>query len=105
MSDRPKLAIASLVTAVAPMLGGFILETFLSAGHDPMTVYHRLFLLQPILAILACFFLLSRVREPQSSELTTVFGAMRNIRTLGSIFGLTYVVNFVFVQNPKDKQS
>ena len=42
--------------------------------------------------------------EPQSGELTTVFGAMRNVRTLGSIFGLTYVVNFVFVKNAKDKE-
>jgi MFS family permease len=97
------IAIASLVTAIAPMLGGRILETFLAAGHDPMVVYHRLFLLQPVLAILACLVLLSRVREPQSGELTTVFGAMRNVRTLGSIFGLTYVVNFVFVKNAKDK--
>ncbi len=97
------LAIASLVTAIAPMIGGRILEQLLAAGHDPMTVYHRLFILQPALAIAACLFLLSRVREPQSGELTTVFGAMRNIRTLGSIFGLTYVVNFIFVKNPKDK--
>jgi MFS family permease len=98
------LAVSSLVTAVAPMLGGRILEAFLTPAHDAMTVYHRLFILQPALAILACLVLLSRVREPQSGELTTVFGAMRNVRTLGSIFGLTYVVNFVFVKNAKDKE-
>jgi MFS family permease len=95
------VAIASLVTAVAPMIGGWALGHFLADAHAPLAVYHRLFVIQPALAILACVALLSRVREPQSGELTTVFGAMRNVRTLGSIFGLTYIVNFVFVKNPK----
>ena len=95
------IAISSLVTAVAPMLGGLLLERLLGAGYDPMTIYHRLFLLQPVLAIAACLLLLSRVHEPRAGELTTVFGAMRNVRTLGSIFGLTYLVNFVFVKNQK----
>jgi MFS family permease len=97
------VAIASLVTAVAPMLGGRLLESLLATDYKAIDVYHYLFLLQPTLAILACLLLLSRVREPQSGELTTVFGAMRNVRTLGSIFGLTYVINFVFVKNPRDR--
>jgi len=95
------IAISSLVTAVAPMLGGVLLGNLLATDYDPMMIYHRLFLVQPILAIGACLFLLSRVHEPRAGELTTVFGAMRNVRTLGSIFGLTYLVNFVFVKNQK----
>jgi hypothetical protein len=41
---------------------------------------------------------LLRVAEPKASPLSAVFGAMRNIRTLGAMLGLTFISNYVFVK-------
>jgi MFS family permease len=94
------IAVTSLVTALAPIIGGALLQYLLSTYANPLWVYHRLFLIQPAVALLACGFLL-RLPEPDTSPLSTVVGAMRNVRTLGGIFGLTYLTNFVFVKAPK----
>ena len=67
---------------------------------DPFAVHHVCFILQPALSILGCVLLL-RVHEPRASSLTMVFGAMRNIRTLGSVLGLDFLVNYVFYRDPK----
>ena len=64
-------------------------------------MHHVCFLLQPVLA-LAGSALLLRVPEPQASPLTMVFGAMRNIRTLSGVFGLSFLVNYVFYRPQKD---
>jgi hypothetical protein len=62
-------------------------------------VYHVCFVLQPVLALAGCTLLL-RVHEPQASSLTMVFGAMRNIRTLSGVLGLSFLVNYVFYRQP-----
>ena len=97
------LAITSLVTAVAPMFGGWLLERLLDSGADPLRTYHQLFLIQPVVALLACS-IMWRVHEPQASPLSSVVGAMRNVRTLAAVFGLTFLINFVFVKNPKKQR-
>ena len=94
------LAITSLVAAVAPIAGGWILTRALAHWSDSLAVYHVCFLLQPVLALSGCLLLL-RVREPQASSLTMVFGAMRNIRTLSGVLGLSFLVNYVFYRAPK----
>jgi MFS family permease len=94
------LAIASVVTATAPIIGGFILQALLARGLEPLNVYHGVFLAQPIIALSACL-LLARVHEPAASPLASVVGAMRNIRTLSSVFGLNFFVDYVFVQPVK----
>jgi MFS family permease len=94
------LAITSLVTAVAPIFGGWLLGHLLESGADPLKVYHGLFLIQPVVALLGSA-IMWRVHEPQASPLISVVGAMRNVRTLAGIFGLTFLINFVFVKNPK----
>lgn len=93
------LAITSLITATGPILGGSVLERLLHSGERSMDVYHRVFWVQPILALLACI-LLMRVHERAASPLSSVVGAMRNIRTLGSVFGMSVLVDYVFVKNP-----
>jgi len=45
-------------------------------------------------------FLLLRVREPAASPFSSVVGAMRNIRTLGGVLGLSFLVNYVFFRPP-----
>lgn len=97
------LAVTSLVAAIAPITGGAILTWALARWPDALAVHHVCFLLQPGLALAGCFLLL-RVREPQASSLTMVFGAMRNIRTLSSVFGLGFLVNYVFYRAQKNER-
>ncbi len=94
------LAVTSLFAAVAPVAGGWILTWALGRWSDPLAVYHVCFLLQPVLAIAGCVLLL-RVNEPQASSLTMVFGAMRNIRTLSGVLGLSFLTNYVFFKAPR----
>ena len=94
------LAATSLVAAIAPIIGGWVLARALAHAVDPLAVYHWCFLVQPVLALGGCFLLL-RVHEPQASPLTMVFGAMRNIRTLSGVLGLDFLVNYVFYRPEK----
>lgn len=94
------LAVTSLAAAVAPVLGGRVLGWALQRWGDPMAVYHVCFIVQPVIAMAGCLLLL-KVHEPSASSLTMVFGAMRNIRTLGSVLGLDFLVNYVFYRPPK----
>ncbi|HEX2853786.1 MAG TPA: MFS transporter [Opitutaceae bacterium] len=94
------LAVISLFAAIAPIIGGAVLTWALGRWSDPFAVYHWCFVLQPVLALLGCALLL-RVHEPQASSLTMVFGAMRNIRTLSGVLGLSFLTNYVFFKAPR----
>ena len=93
------LAITSLFAAVAPVLGGAILE-FGLARWPALPVYHACFLAQPLISIVVVWLLLL-IREPAASPLTHVVGAMRNVRTLASLSGLSFLSNYVFYRNPR----
>ncbi len=97
------LAVTSLVAAIAPIIGGQILGRALASLQDPLLAYHVCFIVQPTLA-LAGAILLVRVREPSASSLTNVVGAMRNIRTLSGIFGLSFLTNYVFYRPAPKRQ-
>ena len=90
------LAVSSLVAAVAPVLGGWVLSNAPAGWGSPIQVYHLCFAVQPVVALGGAFLLL-RVREPAASPFSAVVGAMRNIRTLGGVLGLSFLVNFVFI--------
>ncbi len=94
------LAITSLVAAIAPITGGWLLTHALARWSEPLAVYHVCFILQPVLALAGCV-LLRRVHEPQASSLTMVFGAMRNIRTLSGVLGLSFLTNYIFFKAEK----
>ncbi|HWA87535.1 MAG TPA: MFS transporter [Opitutus sp.] len=94
------LAITSLAAAIAPIAGGMVLAWALARWPDALEVYHACFLVQPVIAVGSCLLLL-KVREPQASPVTMVFGAMRNIRTLSGVLGLDFLVNYVFYRPPK----
>lgn len=94
------LAVTSLAAAIAPIVGGMILNRALQRWPDAIAVYHACFLVQPLIATAGCLLLL-RVHEPQASPLTMVFGAMRNIRTLSGVLGLDFLVNYVFYRPSK----
>ena len=93
-------AVTSIFTAIAPILSGVAITWALHRGRDAMTVYHWAFALQILPALLSALMLL-RVQEPKASPLSTVFGAMRNIRTLGAMLGLTFIANYVFIKPVK----
>jgi MFS family permease len=97
------LAITSLIAAIAPVIGGAVLTWALARWPDALAVHHVCFLLQPLLALAGCALLL-RVPEPRASSLTMVFGAMRNIRTLSGVFGLSFLVNYVFYRAQKEER-
>ena len=87
----------SIVTAVAPVISGAAITWALDRGWDAMRVYHYAFVLQMVPASISCLVLL-RVQEPKASPLSAVWGAMRNVRTLGAMLGLTFIANYVFVK-------
>jgi len=89
------LAVTSVFAAAAPIAGGYVLEWILARTSSDFAVYHGCFLVQPALALAGAFFLL-RVREPAASPLSVVVGAMRNIRTLGGVLGLSFLTNYLF---------
>jgi MFS family permease len=94
------LAITSLAAAVAPVIGGAVLNWALGRWADATTVYHLCFIVQPAIAVAGCVLLL-KVHEPQAAPMTEVFGAMRNIRTLSGVLGLDFLVNYVFYRPTK----
>jgi MFS family permease len=96
------LAVTSLAAAIAPVVGGAVLQAALARWTDALLVYHVAFLVQPAIAIAGCMLLL-KVHEPQASSLTMVFGAMRNIRTLSGVLGLEFLVNYVFYRAEKKR--
>ena len=91
------LAVTSIFAAVAPVVGGWLLQEGLARFGDPLAVYHVCFLLQPVL-VLAGAFLLLRVHEPAAQPFSSLVGAMRNVRTLGGVLGLGFLTNYVFVK-------
>jgi MFS family permease len=97
------LAVTSLVAALSPILGGEMLARLLAQGWAPLDVYHLVFLVQPVVGLIGCILLL-RIKEPASSPLASVVGAMRNIRTLSGVLGLSFFVNYLFVR-PADAVS
>jgi len=95
------LAITSLFAAIAPILGGVLLEHFFKNNRS-LDVYHLSFIFQPLLALPTAWLLL-RIREPAASPLTHVVGAMSNVRTLASLSGLSFLSNYLFYRNLKQK--
>lgn len=89
---------SSLAAALAPPTGGFLISWAKQRGFDPFHVYHAAFAFAPFICMLNCL-VLKKVRESQSARVTDVVGAMRNVRTVASLFGLTFLVNQVFYRN------
>lgn len=97
------LAVTSVVAALSPIFGGEVLARLSTLGNAPLEAYHLVFLVQPVVALLSCILLL-RIEEPASSPLADVVGAMRNVRTLSGVLGLSFFGNYLFVR-PADRDS
>jgi len=97
------VSISCLAAAIGPPLGGFIISWSKAKGYDPMTVYHMAFVFAPIFSMVNSIVLL-KVREAQASRISDVVGAMRNVRTIASLFGLSFLVNQVFYRTGKRRR-
>ena len=89
------ISFSCLAAAVGPPTGGYLISWAKAAGYEPLAVYHIAFLFAPVFSLLSCLVLL-RIREAKAASVTEVFGAMRNVRTVASLFGLSFLVSQVF---------
>jgi MFS family permease len=89
------VSLSSLAAALGPITGSNLLSWAIDRGWPPLTVYHVAFVVMPVFTMLSCI-LLKKINEARSSRVTEVVGAMRNVRTVASLFGLTFLVNQVF---------
>ncbi len=91
------VSISCLAAAIAPPLGGFIISWAKTQGYDPLSIYHFAFIFAPVFSMLSCL-VLKKVPEEKAGRITDVVGAMRNVRTVASLFGLSFLVNQVFAR-------
>ncbi|MCF7686750.1 MAG: MFS transporter [Cephaloticoccus sp.] len=92
------VSISCLAAAMGPPLGGYIISVAKARGFDPLTIYHVAFVFAPVFSLLNCL-VLRHIREAQAARITDVVGAMRNVRTVASLFGLSFLVNQVFYRS------
>lgn len=89
---------SSLAAAMGPPVGGYLISWAKQSGFDPLHVYHVAFAFAPVFSLLNCL-VLKKVQEVQAARVTDVVGAMRNVRTVASLFGLSFLVNQVFYRS------
>jgi len=89
------ISLSSLAAAVAPPLGGYLITWAKEGGFDVFLIYRTAFAVTPIASILGAL-VLRRVREENAARVGEVVGAMRNVRTVTALFGLSFLVNQVF---------
>ncbi len=96
------VSISSLTAALGPITGGYLLNAAKASGFPLIDAYHAAFVVSPILISLSCLFL-RHVREANSAPVAEVMGAMRSVRTVASLFGLSALVNQVFFRNAEGR--
>lgn len=92
------VSLSCLAAAMGPPLGGYLISWAKNQGYNPITVYHVAFVFAPVFSLLNCL-VLRQVHEAQAARITDVVGAMRNVRTVASLFGLSFLVNQVFTRS------
>ncbi|MCC6415990.1 MAG: MFS transporter [Opitutaceae bacterium] len=91
------VSLSSLAAAMGPPLGGYLIGWAKGQGYDPLVVYHSAFIFAPVVSLLNCL-VLRQIHEAQASTITEVVGAMRNVRTVASLFGLSFLVSQVITR-------
>jgi MFS family permease len=95
-------AVISLPAAVAPVIGGALLQAFVDQGWDKLEVYQWASASVHTLVLLTVF-ILRRVEEPRSQPVGQLVGAMRSYRQVASMLGLSFITEYLFFrkQNPR----
>ena len=97
------LAATSLSAAIAPILGGLIFKWCKDAFPDQLAVFHVVSVLHHT-ATLATDLILVGVVEPKASTLTQAIGAMRSLRQVGALLGVSFLVNYSFFKRDSGKR-
>jgi len=97
------VALASLAAAIAPILGGTLLDLAWDLGFDLIRTYHLAAIVHYSL-LLSTVLILGRVVEPKSSSVSQVIGAMRSYRQVGALVGLSFLVNYTFVKKRRKRR-
>lgn len=95
------VAVTSLAAAIAPILGGLVLDHAWDGGVSRLGGYHTMAVAHHILVLLSGLVLL-KVAEPKSSPLSQVVGAMRSYRQAFALLGMSFMLNYVFTRQ-RDK--
>ncbi len=95
------LAASSLSAAVAPIVGGFVFSWMQSRFEDQVAAFHVMSLVHHSVAILTGTLLLG-IAEPKAATLTQAIGAMRPLRQLGTLMGVSFLANYSFFRKGAD---
>jgi MFS family permease len=94
------VSFSCLAAAIGPPTGGYLINWAKHQGYNPVAIYHAAFIFAPVFSLLNCLVLL-KVREAQAARVSDVVGAMRNVRTVASLFGLSFLVSQVITRRPR----
>lgn len=101
------LAASSLSAAIAPILGGLLFSWVEGRFEDQVRVFHVMSAVHHSVVILTGV-LLFGIAEPKAATLTQAIGAMRPLRQLGTLMGVSFLANYSFfrkgVGEPKKKE-
>lgn len=98
------LAASSLSAAVAPILGGFVFQWMDRSFTDLLSVFHVMAGIHHS-ATLATGAILLGLAEPKAVALTQAIGAMRPMRQLGGLLGLSFLANYSFIRKASQDES
>ena len=88
-------AITALPAAIAPIIGGALLDACVNQGWSKLTVYHCGSAIHSTLLILSVLLILP-IHEPKSQRLAQLVGAMIPYRQAASVLGLNFLTNHLF---------
>jgi hypothetical protein len=88
-------AVTALPAAIAPVIGGALLDACVNHGWSKLAVYPYGSAIHHTLVLLTVLLLL-RVHEPKAQPLGQLIGAMRSYRQVASILGLSFLTNYIF---------
>ncbi len=97
------LSITSLTAAIAPILGGLFLEKLWSLQIEKLDAYHLCVIIHYTSVLLTTSLLLA-LKEPKSTSLNQVIGAMRSFRQIGALMGIGFFVNYVFTRRKRTRR-
>ncbi len=95
------VAFTSIAAAIAPIVGGLLLDHAWEAGFEKLPVYHTMAIVHHLIVPLAALVLL-RIAEPASLPFGQVVGAMRSHRQLFALLGISFLVNYVFTRGSRE---
>jgi MFS family permease len=91
------VAATALATAIAPVIGGSILDLFRALDVDRLSVIHGVAVFHHT-AVITTAIALHRVTEPQATRLRQVVGAMLSYRQIGALLGVSFLGQYTFLR-------